>query len=120
MRTAGRLAILAVAFALTTIAVGGWAVAVVGMLWGWLAGTRIRYGRTLGAGAAGLAWLAILAFGAVQGEGRALLGVVSGLFPVPGALVVTATIGLGALLAWLGAWLGIVLRPASASSSKTL
>jgi len=119
MATTIRLAILAVAFALITIAVGWWAVAVVGMLWGWMAGTRVRHGRTLGAGAAGLAWLAVLAIGAVQGEGRALLGVVSDLFPVPGALVVTATIGLGALLAWLGAWLGIGLRPASVSSPRT-
>ena len=55
-----RLVILAMAFALITIAVGWWAVAVVGVLWGWLAGSAIRYHRTLGAVAAGVAWLAIL------------------------------------------------------------
>jgi hypothetical protein len=117
MSTVIRLAVLAVAFALITIAVGWWAVAVVGVLWGWLAGSGIRYTRTLSAVAASLAWLAILTVGAVRGEGRALLEAISGLFPVPGALVVAATIGLAALLAGLGAWLGTGLRPASGPSS---
>ena len=106
-----RLIILTVAFVLITIAVGWWAVALVGVLWGWLAGSGIRYPRVLGAAAAGLAWLAILTSGALSEEGRALLTTVSGLFSVPGALVVIATVGIGALLGFLGSWVGSWLRP---------
>lgn len=113
MGSAIRLAILAIAFALITVAVGWWAVAVVGVLWGWLAGNGIRYHRTLGAGAAGLAWLAILTAGAFRREGRALLATVSDLFSVPAVLLVTATVGLGVLLGFLGSWLGSRLRPSS-------
>jgi hypothetical protein len=57
MNSAIRLAILTVAFVLITMAVGWWAVALVAVLWGWLAGSGIRYPRFLGAAAAGLAWL---------------------------------------------------------------
>jgi len=111
MSSAIRLAILTVAFVLITMAVGWWAVALVGVLWGWLAGSGIRYPRFLGAAAAGLAWLAILTVGALEGEGRALLTAVSGLFSVPAALVVIATVGLGVWLGFLGSWLGSRLRP---------
>ena len=113
MGSAIRLALLAVAFALITIAVGWWAVAVVGVLWGRLAGGEIRYHRILGAVAAGLAWLAILTAGALRGEGRALLAAVSGLFSVPAVLLVAATVGIGVLLGFLGSWLGSRLRPTS-------
>lgn len=113
MGSAIRLALLAVAFALITIAVGWWAVAVVGVLWGWLAGSGIRYHRILGAVAAGLAWLAILTAGALRGEGRALLAAVSGLFSIPAVLLVGATVGIGVLLGFLGSWLGSRLRPTS-------
>ncbi len=108
-----RLVILAMAFALITIAVGWWAVAVVGVLWGWLAGSAIRYHRTLGAVAAGVAWLAILTSAGFMGEGRALLAAVSGLFSVPAVLPVAATVGIGALLGFLGSWLGSRLRRSS-------
>ena len=113
MGPAIRLATLAAAFALITVAVGWWAVAVVGVLWGWLAGSGIRYHRILGAAAAGMAWLTILTAGACMGEGRALLATVSGLFSVPAVLPVTATVGLGVLLGFLGSWLGSGLRPSS-------
>ncbi len=113
MGSAIRLAILAIAFALITVAVGWWAVAVVGVLWGWLAGSGIRYHRTLGAGAAGLAWLAILIADVLPGEGRALLATVSGLFSVPAVLLVAATVGIGVLLGFLGSWLGSRLRASS-------
>lgn len=113
MRTAIRLVILAVAFALITVAVGWWAVAVIGVLWGWLAGSAIRHHRTLGAAAAGMAWLAILTAGALGDEGRALLATVSGLFAVPAVLLVTVTVGIGVSLGFLGSWLGSNLRPSS-------
>ena len=102
---------LIVAFALITVAVGWWAVAPVGVLWGWLAGAMTRFPRLLGAAAAGLSWLAILTVGAIEGEGQALLNTVAGLFAVPGALVVLATVGLGVLLGFLGSWLGCRLGP---------
>jgi hypothetical protein len=111
-----RLIILTAAFALITIVVGWWAVALVAVLWGWLAGTDIRYPRVLGAAAAGLAWLGILASSALSEEGKALLATVSGLFSVPGALVVIATVGIGVLLGFLGSWLGAQLRPHPAAT----
>ncbi len=113
-----RLIVLTAAFVLITIAVGWWAVALVGVLWGWLAGTEIRYPRVLGAASAGLAWLAILTSGALSGEGRALLTTVSGLFSVPGALVVIATVGIGVLLGFLGSWLGARLHPDPAATME--
>ncbi len=113
-----RLAILAVAFALITITVGWWAVPVVGVLWGWLAGNGIRYHRIFGAVAAGMAWLAILTAGALRGEGRALVATVFGLFSIPAVVLVTATVGLCVLLGFLGSWLGSGLRPSSNTSPE--
>lgn len=106
----GRLAVLATAFTLATIFVGWWAVAAVGVLWGGAAGGEVRYAGRLAGLAAGIGWLALVAGGAPLRETVTLATTVGHLLSVPGLMLATATLGLGAVLGLLGSWLGSGLR----------
>lgn len=116
MATAIRVVGLAGAFALITIAVGWWAVAAVGVLWGMVAGSAVRRANLLSGLAAGVGWFTLLAVGATRDETGALMATVSRLFSLPAPLLVAATVGLGLFLGFLGSWSGSALR----SSRRTL
>ncbi len=106
MRALGRLGLLVMAFALITMAVGWWAVAVVGVLWGWVARSDVRYPAIQAGAAAGCAWGLLLSHTFVVGEGRALVERLSLVMTAPEWMVVSATLGMGVVLAFLGGWLG--------------
>lgn len=110
MAPAIRLAVLGVAFALATIALGWWALVPVGILWGLVAASHVRRASLVAGLAAGAGWLGLLAVAAPVEETATLLTTASRLLSLPAPLIVTVTVGLGALLAFLGSWLGLRLR----------
>jgi len=110
MRQSLRLALLAAAFALGSIAFGWWSAALIGVLWGWLGGSGARdrvWYTTLVAGAAALiGWSAVLGWTMVTGETGSLLASLSSLFGIPWLAFPVASVAIGILLGSLGAWSG--------------
>lgn len=105
--------LLAVVMALGTAYAGWWAVAVLGALWGLVAGWRGagRGEAALAAAAAAFAWVVLLAIDAAGGRlgglGRTF-GAVAGL---PPALFFALTLAFPALLAWSAAALAGAVWP---------
>ena len=108
--TVGRVALLAAAFALVTIAAGWWTVAAVAVFWGFLAGNSVRYPGLQAGVAAGIGWLALIVGGAPLRETARLAASVGQLLSVPGPALVVVTLGLGSMLGLLGSWLGSSIR----------
>lgn len=106
MRLLGRLVLLTLAFALITVAIGWWSVAVVGTLWGWIGRSASRHPATEAGVAAGVAWGILLSYAFVVGEGGILLEQLSSVMAIPAWLVVLATLAIAVVLAFLGGWLG--------------
>ena len=108
MRRLLRVVLLAAAFALVTVALPWWSVAVLAIAWGWIAGTTTK---PITAGlAAALGWTALLAVAAIQGPVGVLAGRLGGLFHVPAALPPVVTVLFAGVLAWGGAGVGRAAR----------
>jgi hypothetical protein len=104
MRTAVRLALLAAAFAAATRALGWWAVPVAAAAWALLdrGAMRAPWESALAAMAG---WGAILLWTAATGPLGELTRRTAAILAVPPAVMITATLLYGGLLAWSGAGL---------------
>ena len=109
MRSLLRLTLLGTAFALATVALGWMAVPAVGVLWGLIASVTHRPALTAGA-AALLAWAILLTWTAAAGRLSALLDRMSDILPMPGSILLLATLVLAGVLAALGASVGAEIR----------
>lgn len=98
-----RVLILAVAFGCATILLGWWGVPVLGAVWG-VVGRSTRYPAVTAAVAAATGWALILVWTAAVGPLARLVEVLGGIAGVPGAVFVTLTLVVPAMLAGLGAW----------------
>jgi hypothetical protein len=105
-----RVVILLVAFALATIAVGWWAVPVLGGVWG-LVATRSTLPALTAAAAAGLSWAALLGWAAFRGPLLGLADKVGAIVGVPAWGLVAVAVAFPALLAGSAAMLVSALRP---------
>ena len=105
MRSVLRLTLLALAFALATTFLGWWSVPLIGVLWGVVAKRHTRAGFTA-AGAATLAWAALLLLVAVQGPMWMLAHKVGAILAIPGWLFIFITLAFPALLAGTAAVVG--------------
>ena len=109
MRTVARLALLAAAFAAATLVFGWLSVAVVGTLWGLVAGPGRHAGRTA-ALAASLGWLVLLVVTALHGPVLRVADRVGGVLGVPWPAVVGITLLFPALLGGGGGVVGRLVR----------
>jgi len=105
-----RIALLALAFAMMTLAVGWWGVAVVGVLWGWWSGRTPSRPILHAAIAAVLGWAGWLGVTAARGELVALADRLGTVLGQPAVLPLGATLGIAAVLAGLGTWAGLAIR----------
>ena len=92
-----KAALLALAFALGTYAVGWWAVPVLGAVWGLVGSGSGRAGRTA-ALAAALGWAILLLWAGFQGPVLPLAGKLGQIFGVPGAVILLLTIAFPAVV----------------------
>jgi hypothetical protein len=97
MRASLRVGLLAPAFALATAVFGWWTVPLLGAVWGGVAAATSRPAVTAGT-AAGLGWLLLLAYTALQGPVWVLAQKVGGVLALPGWLFAVLTVAFGALL----------------------
>ncbi len=104
MRTLLRVVLLAAAFALVTVALPWWSVAVLAVAWGWIAGTTTK---PITAGlAAALGWVALLGVAAMQGPVGVLAARLGELFHTPAAVLPALTVLFAGALSWCGAGVG--------------
>jgi hypothetical protein len=104
MRRLLRVALLATAFALVTVALPWWAVVVLALAWGWIAGNT---SGPIDAGvSAALGWTALLGVAALQGPAGVLAGRLGGLFHVPSMVLPGVTVLFAGVLGWSGAGVG--------------
>jgi hypothetical protein len=104
MRRLLRIVLLAGAFALVTVALPWWSVAVLALVWGGIAGGT---SRPIDAGAAAaFGWAILLGVAALQGAVGVLAGRLGGLFHVPAAIVPLVTVLFAGALGWGGAGAG--------------
>lgn len=109
MRRLLRVVLLAGAFALVTVALPWWSVALLALIWGWIAGAG---SRPMDAGvAAALGWAALLGVAAIQGPVGVLAGRLGGLFHAPAAVLPLVTVLFAGALGWYGAGVGRLLGP---------
>jgi len=107
MRRLLRAVLLAAAFAVVTVALPWWSVAVLAIAWGWIAG-HISKPIDTGVSAA-LGWAALLGVAALQGPVGVLAGRLGVLFHLPAAVLPAVTVLFAYLLGWSGAGLGKAL-----------
>ena len=101
MRRLLRVVLLAAAFALVTVALPWWSVALLAVAWGWIGGGT---SRPMDAGlAAALGWATLLGVAALQGPVGVLAGRLGGLFHTPAAVLPAATVLYAGVLGWCGA-----------------
>ncbi len=93
-----RTAILALAFALATYAVGWWSVPVLGAVWGVVTPGGGRAGRTA-ALAAAAGWVLLLGWIGVRGPVLAVADVVGRILALPAPVLIAVTLLLPAALA---------------------
>lgn len=93
-----RVSILLVAFGLATLFVGWWTVAVVGALWGLVAG-RDTWPAYTAALAAGLSWALLLAWTALHGPVIDLAQRVGGVMALPALALFAVTMAFPMMLA---------------------
>jgi len=103
-----RLALLALAFAFATRALGWWAVPIVGAAWTLLERGSLR-APWYAALAAAIGWGAIFVFAALTSPLGELTRRVAGVFGQPAAVIYAVTLLFGALLAWGGAGLAVIV-----------
>ena len=108
MRATIRIVLLAAAFALATRALGWWAVPIVGVAWTLLMRGSLR-APWQAALAAILGWGAIFVFAALTTPLGELARRVAGILGQPPAVLYAVTLLYGALLAWSGAGLALVV-----------
>ncbi len=109
MRSVLRLGLLALAIALATVFLGWWSVPTIGVLWGVVA-RRGTHPGFMAAGAATLAWTALLFLVAVQGPMWDLADKVGGILAIPGWLFIFITVAFPAVLAGTAAVVGGEVR----------
>jgi hypothetical protein len=108
MRRLLRIVLLAGAFALATVALPWWAVALLALIWGWIAGAGAR---PMDAGvAAALGWAALLGVAAIQGAVGVLAGRLGGLFHAPATVLPLVTVLFAGALGWCGTGAGKAAR----------
>jgi hypothetical protein len=103
MRTLARLLLLALAFALATIALGWWAVPLVAAAW-----ALVRRGEPASASAAAgaaIGWAALLAWIALRGPLVPLASQLGGVMGIPAVVLPAVTLFYPAVLAWSAAYL---------------
>jgi hypothetical protein len=105
VRSALRVVLLALAFAIATLVLGWWTVPVIGAAWG-LVDREDRAAAMIAASAAVLGWGALLLWDASYAAFGTLARRMGGVFSAPAAVVVIATLLLAAALAWGAAVLG--------------
>ena len=106
MRSLLRLVLLALAFAVATIALGWWAVPLVAVAW-----ALVRRGESASGSAAlaaAVGWAGLLAWIAIRGPLADLGRQLGGIFGVPGAVLPIVTLLYAALLAWSAASLASI------------
>lgn len=111
MRAVVRVVILALAFALATLAVGWWAVPIIGGLWGLIA-VKDTWPVATAAAAAGLSWAALLTWAAVGGPVLDVGNKVGATIGLPGWGMFAITLMFPMILAGSAAMLVSSLRPA--------
>ena len=97
-----RIAMLALAFALATVALGWWGVPIVGAVWGAIGRGRRRPAVTA-AVAALLGWAGLLLWSAARGPLLSLAAKLGATLMLPGAGLVVVTLLFATLLAWSAA-----------------
>jgi hypothetical protein len=102
VRATLRIAILALAFALATLALGWWGVPIVGGIWGFLGRTHQRPAGTA-AIAAAAGWGGLLLWAAAEGPVARLAAKLGATMLLPGAALMIVTLLFAALLAWSAA-----------------
>lgn len=110
MTVVARVFILLVAFALVTLFLGWWTVAIVGGLWG-LVARRETLPTPTAAVAAGLSWALLLAWAAFHGPVVDLAGKVGTVMQLPGLGILAITLLFPMALAGSAAMLAGALRP---------
>ena len=111
-----RLAMLTAAFALVTIALPWWSVAVLALIWGWIAGPDCK---PVEAGlAATLGWAVLLGVAALEGPVGVLAEKLGVLFHAPAAVLPTLTVLFAGMLGWAGSGVGQMGRAGSSGSEK--
>ena len=108
MRATIRLALLALAFAFATRALGWWAVPIVGAAWTLLERGSLR-APWHAALAAALGWGGIFIFAALTSPLGELTRRVAGIFGQRAAVIYAVTLLFGALLAWGGAGVAVIV-----------
>ena len=117
MRATIRLALLALAFAFATRALGWWAVPIVGAAWTVLARGSLR-APWQAALAAALGWAGIFVFAALTSPLGELARRVAGIFGQPAAAIYAVTLLFGALLAWGGAGVAVAIPRKSSGNGN--
>ncbi|MFI5209452.1 MAG: hypothetical protein ACHQ2E_03315 [Gemmatimonadales bacterium] len=102
-----RVVVLAVAFALITVACPWWSVALLALACGWLGSAAQPIDVGLGAA---LGWATLLGVAALQGPVAVLAGRLGGLFHAPPAVLLAVTVLYAGVLGWSGAGLGRAAR----------
>lgn len=105
MRTALRIALLGLAFALATWVIGWWAVPMLGLVWGWVARRTPRPVVTAGAAAA-LGWALLLIWIGLQGPVWSVAQRVGPILSLSGWLLVALTFIFPGVLAGAAAGVG--------------
>lgn len=108
--------LLAEAFAVATFALGWWAVALVGALWG-LFSSDTRRARNAGI-AASAGWLTLLVLDAVRGPVPAMADQLGSVMKLPAAAIYAITLFFPALLAWSAAVLPPGIRAGQAATDQ--
>ncbi len=100
---------LTAAFALGTVAVGWWAVPVLGIAWGGVAQRDTRPVLTAAA-AASFAWIVLLLWSATRGPVWELASKAGETVGVPGVVLVVAAVVFPAVVAAAAAWVVVAAR----------
>jgi hypothetical protein len=108
-----RVIATAAIIAVATWLIGWWAVPVVGLI----AGLAHASPRGV-AGAASLAWAALLAVDVMSASFAHLTGILSGIMGIPGLALIILTIVFPALLGWSAATIGTAIRSARPPGSE--
>ena len=101
-RVALRVTLLSAAFALATLLVGWWGVAIVAIAWG-IIGGQTRGSGVLAAAGALLGWALLLAWSASRGPVGELAARLGDMMGAPAAALIALSLVFPAALAWAGA-----------------
>jgi hypothetical protein len=103
MRRLLRVVVVAVGFAVVTVVLPWWSVALLALAWGWLDGTSRPIEIAL---AAALSWATLLGVAALQGPVVVLAGRLGGLLHAPAAALPALTVLYAGVLGWCAAGVG--------------